>query len=235
MKKTKHNLASVSPRMHYFSEYITESCDNLNHPSFWDYTDWRKKRREIVHEASIEAIPGIVAALLKPGDRCMEYGCGYGRMLYPLVKTVKIDVEFIGIDFNEQAITSAPIYTDGCDIHYELMEQSRFPKIPFPDKSIDFVFSNSVMIHNDRAQIEHIFREFDRVLKPGGRMLHDFILDSVKSRAECKKALLDSYPLYCYKTEFVRQLPGFTVSNFFMRLDIAYRTAEDRCIYIFEH
>jgi SAM-dependent methyltransferase len=46
-----------------------------------------------------------------------------------------------------------------------------------PDQSIDFGWSHAVLEHVRRDELDATFREFNRVLRPGGRMSHRIDLE----------------------------------------------------------
>jgi predicted SAM-dependent methyltransferase len=54
---------------------------------------------------------------------------------------------------------------DGCDIQLNLLE-----KFPFPDNSVDFVYSSHFLEHFHTSEIKNILNECYRVLKPGGKI-----------------------------------------------------------------
>lgn len=54
-------------------------------------------------------------------------------------------------------------YATRCDIKYNLLE-----KLPFPDNSVDKIYSSHVLEHFTRNQLDSLLQECKRILKPGG-------------------------------------------------------------------
>jgi len=55
----------------------------------------------------------------------------------------------------------------GQDIVWDIREG-----IPFPDNSVDLIWSQHVMEHFNESESQAVLREMHRVLKPGGVMVH---------------------------------------------------------------
>lgn len=100
----------------------------------------------------------LIRKYLTPGARVLDAGCGrYLRFSKELSDTASV----VGIDLEsvlETDNSSAPFGVRG-DIG----------KLPFPSGYFDMVISRSVVEHLDEP--EEVFREFSRVLKPGGRVV----------------------------------------------------------------
>lgn len=69
----------------------------------------------------------------------------------------KYEKDFIGIDIRDC----------GQEIVWDVREG-----IPFPDESVDFIWSSHVMEHFTEDESENVLREMYRVLKPGGICQH---------------------------------------------------------------
>ena len=65
-------------------------------------------------------------------------------------------------------------------------------RLPFPDASFDLVFARAVLHHT--SDLDAACREFNRVLKPGGRFLA--VREHVLSREEDLPRFLDLHPLH---------------------------------------
>jgi len=124
----------------------------------------------------------------------------------PLMHTLSINnitTTFCGVDFNESMLSFAREYVGDIASFYLAPELT----IPLPSSSLDFIFSFAVMIHNDEHQIRSIFKEFGRVLKPNGCMVHDFLNgDSSGGREQSCDALLKNFPMYPYSRLFVEEI-----------------------------
>jgi ubiquinone/menaquinone biosynthesis C-methylase UbiE len=100
----------------------------------------------------------MIRKYLHPGDRLLDAGCG--RYL-TFCKELSDMAGVVGIDLEETLETdnrSAPLGVRG-DVS----------KLPFRDGCFDMVISRSVVEH--LADPPEAFREFARVLRPGGRVV----------------------------------------------------------------
>jgi ubiquinone/menaquinone biosynthesis C-methylase UbiE len=95
---------------------------------------------------------------LRPGQRLLDAGCGrYLRFCKQLADTAEV----VGIDLEptlDTDNTRAPYGVRG-DLGY----------LPFPSEHFDIVISRSVVEH--LADPVGVFREFSRVLRPGGKVV----------------------------------------------------------------
>lgn len=107
-----------------------------------------------------ETVPLLMeAARIRPGSQVLEIGSGPGHVADMLVQA---GASVAGVDFSSKMVEVA---------------QSRYPAIafkqadaeqlPFDADSFDAVVANFVVHH--LARPEKVFREVNRVLKPGGR------------------------------------------------------------------
>jgi len=89
----------------------------------------------------------------------LDVACGYGRKLFKHYGRV------VGLD-----IVLEPLYST-CEL-YDLCVHANAFQMPFPDEYFDYVVSSDFLGHIPLEQKGALYREFRRVLKPGGRMLH---------------------------------------------------------------
>lgn len=98
-----------------------------------------------------------------PPGRGMDLGCGDGK----LMKTITDHVgrrELVGVDIDPLETGQARALGI-----YDTIHTTSGGRIPEPEASFDFVFSNSVLEHIDT--IGDVLDEVSRVLKPGGRFV----------------------------------------------------------------
>ena len=88
--------------------------------------------------------------------RLLDFGCG-SKPYKPLFKNV---TEYIGVDYQSEGHSHV---TESIDFFYD------GKTLPFPDNSFDSVFSSEVLEHIFNP--EEIFKEINRVMKPGGKIL----------------------------------------------------------------
>ena len=98
-----------------------------------------------------------VDGLLKPGATLLDAGCG--RTVPVLKKYLGRAGHLIGIELVE--FTEVP---EGIETH-----NADLAKLPLPDASVDLIMSRSVFEH--LTDPESVYREFSRVLRPGGAVI----------------------------------------------------------------
>ena len=106
---------------------------------------------------------------LSPGRRALEVACGSGGMTCRMA--VETGATCIGVDINPHAIEASEATARSQKLEgrvsFQLADAGR--PLPFPDESFDAVFCNDSINHfPGRAGG---FRDWHRVLRPGGRLL----------------------------------------------------------------
>ncbi|MBI3129746.1 MAG: methyltransferase domain-containing protein [Acidobacteria bacterium] len=121
---------------------------------------------------------------LKAGDRILDVGCGKAFLLYEFTQVVP-GVEVAGLDVSAYALAHAkeevrPFLTEG-----------RADRLPYPDRSFDFVLSINTLHNLPCYELDAALRELERVGR-GGKFL------CVESyRNEVEKANLLYWQLTC--------------------------------------
>lgn len=98
-----------------------------------------------------------------PEGRGLDLGCGDGRILKRILGHIG-PREMTGIDLDPRETDAARALGV-----YTAVHTGPASRIPEPDNSFDFVFSNSVLEHI--PNLDEVFAEVARVLKPGGTLL----------------------------------------------------------------
>jgi SAM-dependent methyltransferase len=96
--------------------------------------------------------------IVSPGDRILDAGCGTGkfcRMNFAKEKNCSL----IGVDLDEALSRNRQM---------NFRVRANLKKLPFSDGSFDVVNSRLVVEHFDAPGT--VFKEFHRVLRPGGRV-----------------------------------------------------------------
>ena len=100
----------------------------------------------------------LIARQFSPGARILEIGAGNGQQA----------VELSARGFAVEAIDIASSVYRGSRV-FPIIDYDG-SRIPFPDRSFDFVFSSNVLEHVANLTLMH--SEIARVLKPDGRAVH---------------------------------------------------------------
>lgn len=96
-----------------------------------------------------------------PGGTGLDLGCGDGKLMRILLEASGVSASLVGVDIDPLETRDAA--ASGV---YRRVHTVPGDRIPEPDASLDFAFSNSVLEHID--DIEPVIAEVARLLKPGG-------------------------------------------------------------------
>ena len=131
-------------------------------------------------EPELSAVPDVSAASfagvanhwvhgrISPGETVLDLGCGAGTDLLIAAQMTGPDGRAIGVDMTPAMLdrcreSAAAIGLGNVELRDALIES-----VPLEDESVDVVISNGVIdLVPDK---EAVFREIDRVLRPGGRL-----------------------------------------------------------------
>ena len=130
---------------------------------------WRKyfKSYDILNKAIPyqELLRDIVEAVsVKNGDRIFDAGSGTGNLSILLkakgAQVVSFDFSREGLELHRKK-----------DLSAETIQGDLTQPLPFADGAFDAVVSNNVIYTLDKKLRPDIFKEFYRILKPGGRIV----------------------------------------------------------------
>lgn len=123
------------------------------------------------------------------GKKLLDLGCGSG---YDLITIGLQGAKICGIDASKEMVQIAQKNNPGGDIRVGLFET-----IPFPDHSFDIVISKWAL--QTSSNIDPIYKEISRVLKPGGQLIYlsghpirQFIEKKRKGKDYFQKELVES-------------------------------------------
>lgn len=155
------------------------------------------------------------------GKTILEVGSGWGgpSLLFATECNPK---KVVGIDLQEKVIpmTNAKAKERGLSEVVEFVHVSSL-RWPFPDETFDVIFSKDALLHTPDK--ETLYKEMDRVLKPGGKIVYaDWFGCSLPPTPEMTKWLEEN------KLTMVLKSLGFT-ADIFIRLGFTDIRLEDRC------
>ncbi|MCH7939420.1 MAG: arsenite methyltransferase [Candidatus Marinimicrobia bacterium] len=106
---------------------------------------------------------------LQPGERVLDLGSGAGFDCFLAADAVGATGRVIGVDMTPAMIDKARHNADRGGYRQVEFRLGEIEDLPVTDGSIDAVISNCVI--NLAPDKERVFREAQRVLRPGGRMM----------------------------------------------------------------
>jgi ubiquinone/menaquinone biosynthesis C-methylase UbiE len=99
----------------------------------------------------------------RPGAEVLHAGCGGGQVDTDIAQTLRISA----LDISGQALS---MYRK-CQPRSERLMHGSIFQIAVPESSFDGVYNLGVMEHFTKTEIHRILEEFNRVLKPGGKIV----------------------------------------------------------------
>ena len=131
-------------------------------------------------------------ALLKPGEKVLDVGCGTGGVTIPAKLRVGKNGRVIGIDPAPEMIAVARRKASraGLEIDFRV---GVIESLPFPNDSFDAVTSSLMMHHLPHNLQVQGLAEIRRVLKPGGRLL---IADMMRPSGSAPKRFFTSLVMH---------------------------------------
>ena len=112
-------------------------------------------------------------------DLILEAGCGRGQLTVPLLRRLPKEVRMMAVDSSTGPYAGwlddlvSKLRTAGLESRVQILEADARRMGEVEDKSVDVVVSNELLCDLiPEAQLEMAMREFFRILRPGGTMVH---------------------------------------------------------------
>jgi ubiquinone/menaquinone biosynthesis C-methylase UbiE len=102
---------------------------------------------------------------LKPGDSAIEVGCGLGQDSEAMGNLVGSQGRVVAIDSSQRMLTEAKQRSSQPQIEYKL---GKADALEFPDHSFSAGYGDRVLV--SQPNVEKVFGELVRVVKPGGNI-----------------------------------------------------------------
>ncbi|MEX1071758.1 MAG: methyltransferase domain-containing protein [Anaerolineales bacterium] len=110
----------------------------------------------------------VEVAAIKTGEKVLDVACGRGAVLFPAAEDVGPVGQVIAIDLSDGMVQETTIEVERRGIKNVRVQQMDAENLQFPDRTFDVVlcgFALQFFPHLERG-----LAEFNRVLKPGGRV-----------------------------------------------------------------
>lgn len=131
---------------------------------------------ELRHKPLDRALLGAFADLVGPGAAVADVGCGPGQIARDLDAR---GLQVIGIDLSEEMITLARRLTPSVEFRVGSMLA-----LDLPDASLAGITAFYAIVHFEPTELVVAFREFFRVLRPGGLVLLSFHIGSERVKRD---------------------------------------------------
>src|SRR6185437_11199717 len=115
----------------------------------------------------------IRLAHLQPGEQALDVGCGTGTLALEAARYLHPGGSITGIDPGSQQIARARAKATRRHVPKVSIEFTIgvIEQLPFPDQTLDVVFSTLMMHHLPTPLTRQGLAEIARILKPGGRLV----------------------------------------------------------------
>lgn len=109
---------------------------------------------------------------VRPGETVLEVGFGTGHCLVELARGVGPSGKVLGVDLSENMLALAETLLRNEGLHNRVqLHCGDAEKLPFPSDSIEAMFASFTLELFDTPELPKVLAEWQRVLKPGGRLV----------------------------------------------------------------
>ncbi|MCX6606515.1 MAG: class I SAM-dependent methyltransferase [Acidobacteria bacterium] len=130
---------------------------------------------EWFHKSGLTSVDDITKALKAVGadldsfQSVLDFGCGCGRIITPLLSVVAPG-KVTGVDIDDEAL--AWVRVRHPEVRFRTVDP--LPPLPFPDDTFDLVYCHSVFTHMNVDYQDQWLSELRRVTMPGAYLLLSF-------------------------------------------------------------
>ncbi|WP_420349574.1 class I SAM-dependent methyltransferase [Pelagibius sp.] len=133
----------------------------------WSSGERSRRYGEMLYQRAVGDLPEMesskaaakkVAALLRPGDKVLDVGCGAGHYLTSLRKAVSESFSYTGVDATESYIELAKrAFPADSAVSFEVGDVY---SLPFRDQAFDIVMCNNLLLHlpNLKPALSELYR-----------------------------------------------------------------------------
>ncbi|MFO7814400.1 MAG: cyclopropane-fatty-acyl-phospholipid synthase family protein [Halanaerobiales bacterium] len=130
-----------------------------------------KSREDELKEAQLQKIDHILKKLnLKPGEKLLDIGCGWGHLAMRAAKNYNVEV--LGITLSEEQMEGARAKIVNNELQHKIeIRKQDFRDLAAEDIEFDKIVSVGMFEHVGREHIPEYFEAVDTMLKKGGLSL----------------------------------------------------------------
>ncbi|MFA4646955.1 class I SAM-dependent methyltransferase [Pyrococcus kukulkanii] len=132
-------------------------------PTYTDLSSQEYKKR-------LEDLEPLLLKYMKRKGKVLDLACGVGGFSFLLEDH---GFEVIGIDISEDMIARAKRYAQERESKVEFILGDA-KNLPFNDREFDYVIFIDSLVHFTPLELNQVFKEVRRVLRPGGKFIIQF-------------------------------------------------------------
>ncbi|MDC0358706.1 arsenite methyltransferase [Oligoflexia bacterium] len=168
----------------------------------------------------------VAFSAVKEGDVVLDLGAGAGIDILLAAKKVGPTGRAIGIDMTDEMLAKAEENIKASGLTNVEVRRGIIEDLPVESASVDWVISNCVI--NLSPEKERVFKEIERVLKPGGQMLvSDIVVEELPEVLRASKALYSSCVAGAISEgAYIEGLTAAGLSGVEVRARIVYETSQ---------
>jgi cyclopropane-fatty-acyl-phospholipid synthase len=179
---------------------------------------WRDGEKKTLEEAQEEKLETVARKLeLKPGDRVLDVGCGWGG--FPLWAATEHGASVVGITLSAPQAEKARQRAEEAGVADRVdIRVMDYRDLPASGEKFDAIASIGMVEHVGASQIEVYAQTLARMLKPDGRLLNHGITrlrhtDSEAGAFSERYVFPDAAPLHLSRNLLALERAGFVAHH----------------------